>query len=231
MVSGLGHVDAGFRRHQGPAQFATKRAAWLAVAQAEHPLERVYAVDRLACAFILTAGVRHAATGFPASRKTQLVEEQFAFGFRAANGYAITIDVLELAKGETRHAGGPADLLNKVVVLVIEQRRAKAADGVLAAQTHFEAVAGFRLQVGIGQGAVHAGVGELAEYLDCLWRAEACSVLTVDAVGVVELVGHAKLGRQRRILEVAWGALGGLAIEVFLGDVRAHLIVVVAQTW
>src|SRR3989338_11322663 len=79
VIGGLGHVDAGFRRHQGPAQLAPKRAARLAVAQAEYTLERVDAVDRLACAFILTAGIRHAATGFPASRKTQLVEEHLTF--------------------------------------------------------------------------------------------------------------------------------------------------------
>src|SRR3990167_8659092 len=120
VIGGLGHVDAGFRRHQGPAQLATKRAARLAVAQAEYTLERVDAVNRLTCALILAAGVSHAAACFPASRQTQLVEEQLAFGFRATNGYAITVDVLELAEGKARHAGGPADLLNKVVVLVVE---------------------------------------------------------------------------------------------------------------
>ncbi|MNP50035.1 hypothetical protein D3C76_1442650 [compost metagenome] len=75
----------------------------------------------------------------------------------------------------------------------------------------------------------HAGVDELTEDIHRLRRLEARGVLAVEAVGVVQPVGDAELGRQLVVVEVGRVAVDRVAVEVLRRRVRLELVVVVAQ--
>ncbi|MCY1423978.1 hypothetical protein D9M71_397070 [compost metagenome] len=103
---------------------------------------------------------------------------------------------------------------------------------MLAAQTDFIAVTGFRLQVGVADLPItQSRIVELGEHVDGARCAETGRILAVDAFRVGKLVGSAELGRQLIVTDIGWIDIRGIATQILISDVRFQLVVVVAQAW
>src|SRR5690606_10319417 len=223
-------VDAALVVHQGPYQLTTVASAGGVVAEAEHTLERVDAVQRLTGLLVLASGVGQAAAQGAALGQAEAVEEQLAAQLGTTDHHPIEVLVLE---GQTVIAGrvvGQGDLFDEVVIAVVEQRQTEAAAIVLAAQADFQTVAGFRFEVGIGQGLVVAGdIDEFAEDIHCVGCAESGGILAIQTVSIVDLVGNTQLRGQLTVTEVAWITFHWVAVQVCRGDLGLEPVMVVAQ--
>ncbi len=124
--------------------------------------------------------------------------------------------------------------VDEVAIFVVEHRYTEAAFVELAAQPGLEALALFRLEVGVRLDVV-ARLQVLESTVQRLGggRAEALGVLAVPGVVLGEVVGHAELGRNPVPFLVRLVDRGVLALlhgaQELVGDVRLHARVVVTQ--